>query len=216
MNEGDSLVVVHPEQRAYRAVVESINETITCSLQEELPENNELPQEVTVVQALGKGDKVEWVIQKSTELGVSRIIPFQAEHSVVKWDHKKQEKKKARFEKIAKEAAEQSERLKLPEVTSTLSIKEVVKETESYDFRLFAYEQEARQGANRKLSEFLKEIAPGTKVCIVIGPEGGFSSKEAELLDESGFQAVRLGGRILRMETAPLYFLSALSYQWEE
>ncbi|SDI94476.1 16S rRNA (uracil(1498)-N(3))-methyltransferase [Salimicrobium halophilum] len=216
MTEGDSLIAVHPEGKAYKVSIESVGESIICVVREEITDNKELPQQVTVVQAIGKADKVEWVIQKATELGVSRIIPFQATRSVAKWDHKKQDKKVARFEKIAKEAAEQSERVKVPHVHRVLSLQEVIEETKDYDFRVFAYENEVRNGANRKLSEHIKEMTPGTEVCVIIGPEGGFSPEEADELYQSGFTSVRLGKRILRMETAPLYFLSALSYEWEE
>ncbi|SIS36801.1 16S rRNA (uracil(1498)-N(3))-methyltransferase [Salimicrobium flavidum] len=216
MVEGDHLIVIHPEEKAYKARIESAGEEVVCNVTEQLTAESELPQHVTIVQALGKADKVEWVVQKATELGMDKLIPFQARHSVVKWEDKKQHKKLERMKKIAKEAAEQSERLKIPEISDVSSLEQVLKATENYDFRLFAYENDVRYGTNTSLSQYVKQISTGKSVCLVIGPEGGFSVEESEKLYQEGFQSVRLGRRILRMETAPLYFLSALSYEWEE
>ncbi|WP_257997850.1 16S rRNA (uracil(1498)-N(3))-methyltransferase [Salimicrobium jeotgali] len=216
MAPGDTVIVVHPDKKAFEAEITEIDEEVYCALKHPLETDPELPQKVTIVQAIGKSDKVEWVVQKGTELGMAEMIPFQAGRSVAKWDEKRQQKKVERWNKIAKEAAEQSERLMIPEVKSVASLKQVIEWTEGFGHLLFAYENEAREETESRLSGYIRKVGPGESVCLVIGPEGGFTPEEVSVLYQASFQPVRLGRRILRMETAALYFLSALSYEWEE
>ncbi|MCA0970031.1 16S rRNA (uracil(1498)-N(3))-methyltransferase [Halobacillus litoralis] len=216
MEPGSEVVCIHPVEGAALCRIEEIKEkTVDCEVLEWMDEDRELPVEVTIVQSLGKGDKLEQVVQKGTELGASRFIPFAADRSVAKWDLKKVKKKVERLQKIAKEASEQSERTRIPEVSSLYQLQDLLKE-ESFTWCFFGHAEEARDAVSPSLKSRLTSIEPGDKVLIVFGPEGGFSEKEVEAFKDSGYLPVRLGPRILRMETAPLYFLSSLSYQVEE
>ncbi|UOQ86050.1 16S rRNA (uracil(1498)-N(3))-methyltransferase [Gracilibacillus salinarum] len=217
MQEGDSFIANHPDQSAARCKITSVDESqVVAEVEEWLEETKELPVDITVAQGLPKGDKWELVLQKGTELGAGRFVPFQAARSVVKWDTKKQQKKVARWQKIVKEASEQAHRNKVPDIDPVLSVKDFVKLSASYDWKFFAYEETARQHPTVKLHHYFSQIEEGQSVLICIGPEGGFDQDEAITLKENGFQAIRLGPRILRTETAPLYVLASLSYYFEE
>lgn len=176
---------------------------------------SELPIHVSIASGLPKGDKLEWVIQKGTELGASRFIPFTAARSVVKWDEKKAAKKVDRWQKIAKEAAEQSHRSLLPVVDSPVNLKSLIKASESYDYKLIAFEEDAKHGEASVLKHTISKINKGESLIVVFGPEGGLTEEEVNQLKESGFLSCGLGPRILRTETAPLYLLSAVSYHFE-
>lgn len=177
--------------------------------------SSELPVHVTLACGLPKGDKLELITQKGTELGMSRIIPFQAERSIVKWDEKKGEKKTSRLRKIAKEAAEQSHRTFIPEIKEPLRFAELLKITKSFDVCLFADEEEAKEGISNRIAVRLHDVYHGQSMLVLFGPEGGLSRNEADQLKDTGFLPISLGPRILRTETAPLYVLSAVSYEFE-
>ncbi|MYL33420.1 16S rRNA (uracil(1498)-N(3))-methyltransferase [Pontibacillus yanchengensis] len=217
MRTDDEIICCTPEgQAALCKIIEITHDMVTCYIVKWLDEDKELPAQVTIVQGLPKGDKMELVIQKGTELGASRFIPFEAERSIVKWDAKKTQKKVDRYQKIAKEASEQSHRTMIPTVSKLYTIKQLIEEGQDYDWKLLAYEDEAKSSSFSSLKDVIPYINPSEQVMIVIGPEGGFSENEVDLLKGASFMSVRLGPRILRAETAPAYFLSAISYQLEE
>ncbi len=163
---------------------------------------------VTLFQCLPKGDKLETVIQKAVELGANEIIPVQSENCVVKHDYKTAKKKNERYRKIAEEAAKQSRRGIIPEVYETVSFEKMQSMLKNYENRLFLYEK-----GGIPLREALEQKTQ--TIACVIGPEGGFSQREAELLGEL-CQTVTLGKRILRTETAPLCVLSAIMFEYGE
>lgn len=216
MNVGEQILCVVEQKGTALAKIEDIsNELVLASVIEWLNEEKELPVHVTIVSGLPKGDKLEYIVQKGTELGASAFIPFSAERSIVKWDAKKARKKIERLQKIAKEAAEQSHRTVVPHVDMPITLRQLIDLAKSYDTRLIAYEEEAKQNEKSVLSKALTSIEKGTSVLIVFGPEGGLTPSEVESLQEHGFKACGLGPRILRTETAPLYALAAISYQLE-
>ncbi|WP_226583152.1 16S rRNA (uracil(1498)-N(3))-methyltransferase [Halobacillus litoralis] len=217
MSPGDELIAIHPKEGPALCTITSMdNECVICTITQWIDEQRELPVHVTIVAGLGKGDKLEQVVQKGTELGASAFIPYQADRSVAKWDNKKAPKKVQRLKKIAKEASEQSERTIVPEVLGLHSLQELLSVKNSYDLCLFAYADEARKEGHQSLRKALDDVQSGGSVLVVFGPEGGFSEREVNELMDQGFLSVRLGPRILRMETAPLYFLSSISYALEE
>nr|WP_318539015.1 16S rRNA (uracil(1498)-N(3))-methyltransferase [Terribacillus saccharophilus] len=189
---------------------------VTVSVLEKVDMNTEMPVSVTIAQGLPKGDKLEWIVQKGTELGASAFVPFQVARSVVKWDEKKKDKKRQRLEKIAKEAAEQSSRLIIPAIEDVQSFQMSLDSDDTYKHKLFAYEEAAKGFKAEPLRSVFQHISPSDNVLVVIGPEGGFSESEANALQNAGFAPIRLGPRILRTETAPLYMLASLSYHFEE
>lgn len=180
-----------------------------------LEQKVELPVSVTIAVGLSKGDKLDWIVQKATELGVSEIIPLSLTRNVVKWTGDKADKKIERLQKIAEEASEQSHRLKVPRVTSVMTLKELVNYTSDFEQKLIAYEESAKVGESLQLVKSLQSLQENERVIFVFGPEGGIEEQEVALLEESGYIPCSLGPRILRAETAPLYALAAVSYQCE-
>lgn len=180
-----------------------------------LEQKVELPVSVTIAVGLSKGDKLDWIVQKATELGVSEIIPLSLTRNVVKWTGDKADKKIERLQKIAEEASEQSHRLKVPRVTSVMTLKELVNYTSDFEQKLIAYEESAKVGESLQLVKSLQSLQENERVIFVFGPEGGIEEQEVALLEESGYIPCSLGPRILRAETAPLYVLAAVSYQCE-
>ena len=220
MKAGDHIICVDPDGKCAECSIEEITDEKVIAgvvkwVDGEGASCSELPVSVTIVSGLPKGDKLEWIIQKGTELGACDFIPFISARSVVKWDEKKAAKKIERWQKIAKEAAEQSHRTSLPTVKVPLNIKLLVKESTSYDYKLIAFEEEAKIGEKSVLSQTLFQMKAGQSLMIVFGPEGGLTDQEVSFLKENGFQSCGLGPRILRTETAPLYALSAVSYHFE-
>ncbi|WP_059171184.1 16S rRNA (uracil(1498)-N(3))-methyltransferase [Bacillus sp. FJAT-27445] len=216
MVEGDEIICVTQDGRsAVCKIAEITSDTVVADVVKWNDGNTELPVRVTIASGLPKGDKLEWVIQKGTEMGAHRFIPFAAVRSVVKLDEKKSGKKVDRWQKIAKEAAEQSHRSVVPQVSSPVDFRSLLADGQNYDVRLVAYEEESRSGETSVFSEALMNIKAGQSLLMVFGPEGGLTDGEATLLKEHGFQLCGLGPRILRTETAPLYALAAISYHLE-
>jgi len=216
MKPGEEIYCVNSNQQAARCTIENITENeIVAKVIQWIEDDMELPVTVTIVSGLPKGDKLEWIIQKGTELGAHEFIPFIASRSIVKWDAKKSDKKISRWNKIAKEAAEQSHRADIPNVSAPVSLKELIKMAPDYDVLIIAYEEEAKAQELANLVRSLSSMKKGQSLLVVFGPEGGLADSEVELLKEEGFVACGLGPRILRTETAPLYLLSAVSYHFE-
>jgi 16S rRNA (uracil1498-N3)-methyltransferase len=216
MKEDDHIFVVFPDQSSAVARIETISsDSVEVRVVKWETETKELPIKVAIASGLPKGDKLELIFQKGTELGADQFIPFNADRSIVKWDEKKAKKKLERWEKIVKEAAEQSHRNVVPSVSSPVSFKELLNLSNQFDYTLVAYEEEARAGEKGNLYKSLTSVKDGESILVVFGPEGGLTDKEVDLCKKEGFLACGLGPRILRTETAPLYVLSAISYQLE-
>lgn len=170
----------------------------------------ELPVHVTILSGLPKQDKAEWIVQKATEMGAFDIAFFGADWSVAKWQPNKVAKKLARLQKIAQGASEQSHRTHVPTVRFFNTLKQAVAELES-DHLVVAYEEAAKKGEQANLVKLMTQTQPGDRVTAVFGPEGGISPAEMDLLTTRSATVAGLGPRILRTETAPLYFLAAVS-----
>lgn len=163
----------------------------------DLNENNELDINITAIVSLIKNDKFDFMIQKLTELGVKRIVPYIAKRSVVKPG--KGTNKLDRLKKIAREASEQSHRNIIPEICNYISIQDLEKYMS--DVNLIAYEKET------KSIDSLKDI---NSISFIIGPEGGFEENEVKAIMDKGFDSISLGKRILRAETAAIYLSSII------
>lgn len=215
MQEGQTIIVVS-ENQAYEAKIISFEDKdVRVEKSSDVLNSNELPKKVTICCGLPKGEKLDLITQKATELGMHELLLFEAERSIVKWDAQKGKKKQERLQKIAKEAAEQSHRNIVPAIPDILTFKQLLKLKDQYDVLLVADEEDAKQVKRTHLPEFLKSAKDKQSICIVFGPEGGLSRNEIQALMEHGFQSISLGPRILRAETAPLYVLSAISYEFE-
>jgi len=178
----------------------------TVEILEKKPSPGEPSVYCTVFAAYSKGDKMETVIQKCVELGASEIVAFPSNRCVSKPDTASVIKKTSRWQKIAAEAAKQSERGKIPTVSAASSYKEAIEKAAKADLPLFFYEEESELGFKSVLeaSENVKTVS------IVTGPEGGFDPEEAQFAVQSGMKSVTLGPRILRCETAPVAAISGV------
>lgn len=197
------------ESTAEGAVVE-------LSLVEMLDEFTESPVELVLAQCLPKGDKLELITQKATELGVNKIVPLVSENCVVKYDAKKAKSRQERWQKIANEAGKQCGRTILPIVEPVQSLKEwlprMAAEAKQKDKQIclcMCYENEQQQG----IKEFLQSHREYDTFVFIVGPEGGFSLAEADLARELGIVSVSLGTRILRAETAAITAAAIIQYE---
>lgn len=167
---------------------------------------------VTLAQGIAKGDKMDYIIQKAVELGVSRIIPLMTDYTVVKLADK-EEKKRERWQRIAEEACKQCERAYIPRVERVCSLDYLTGYFTGAYVGLFCYEEERKGERNlRKVMERLKEDR-NEEVLLIVGPEGGFSEREALVARQAGWHIVGLGPRVLRTETASLAALSIIMYE---
>ncbi|MCR5356093.1 MAG: 16S rRNA (uracil(1498)-N(3))-methyltransferase [Lachnospiraceae bacterium] len=216
MKAGEEVsVVTEDESREYRCeIADYEDDRVHLKLRFIKEEDVELPCKIYLFQGLPKGDKMELIIQKAVELGVFKIIPVAMKRSVVKYDKKKEAAKVTRFNSISEAAAKQSMRRIIPEVTEVKSFKEAVEYCKDMDVKLMPYEL-ADMDAMEHTRELLSGIKKGQSAAVFIGPEGGFDEDEAGLATEAGFQAITLGHRILRTETAGMTVLSWLVYLLE-
>lgn len=209
-HNGDQVICILPSAKTYIYEIIDI-ETGLLKRVEELHENHELDVNVTLIYGLPKSDKFEWVLQKATELGVKRIVPFLSKRSIIKTDAKTFSKKEERYQRILKEASEQSYRQMIPELTQLITIKDLFQYLS--DINLVAYEEASKRGEECCFASALKQNYQ--TLTIIVGPEGGFDQSEIEHMKTLGVQECSLGKRILRSETAPLYMLSVIGYSRE-
>lgn len=168
--------------------------------------NNELPNDLTLFYALSKGDKNEFVMQKATELGVKKIVLVSTKRCVAKMTNEDFDRKLIRFNKIIKEAAEQSKRNVLPKIVGVYSIFEL--KALMCDHNFVAYEDTDILSSNPV--KCFSSIKNGESISVLIGSEGGLAKEEVEQLNNLGFINISLGKRILRTETAAVYALSLI------
>lgn len=201
---GDKIEVVIDNNLFICEIVE-INNLVKVRRVEEVECDSELPCYVTIAQSLVKEQKMDLILQKSCELGVSEIIPINATRSIVKLD-KKETKKIERWNKILKEASEQSKRVVIPRVNEIMDIKDLA--NLDYDIKILCTVNELSTSLKNVLSKDLNNL----KILLVIGPEGGFTDNEEKILIDKGFISTSFGRRVLRTETASLYALSIINY----
>ena len=179
----------------------------TVTVIAEQPTQTESNLSITLGQALIQRDRFEWVVQKSVELGVSRIIPVQSHRCEFRLPPDKLEKTTARWQKIALEAVKQCGRCRLPEITTPMSLESYLK-SDSAELRIYLDE---RGGAS--LSSVLAQGSGLTDCSVLIGPEGGWEGSERTIIREAGLEAAFLGARILRSETAAIALIGLLQYE---
>lgn len=174
--------------------------------------DTELPCQIHLYQGLPKGDKMELIVEKAVELGVSRIVPVETKRAIVKLDAKKSAKKVDKWNSVCKSAAKQSARGVIPFVDEVKSFKVAMDEAKDFAHVLVPYE--LAKGMQDTM-DAVAEIKSGEDIAVFIGPEGGFDLAEIELALKSGAKPISLGKRILRTETAGLTTLSILMYHIE-
>ena len=189
-------------------------DTITGTILEKQEEAEDTAVKLYLYQGMPKGDKLELIIQKCTELGASAVIPVETGRSVVHLDGAKAAKKIERWKKIAQEASQQSKRIQIPQIGPYLKWKDLVKELQEEEgLTIIFWESEHTQSLKALLQG--QKIRP-ERINLVIGPEGGLSEEEVEQLRELGAVSASLGKRILRTETAGFAGVSMILYEYDE
>ncbi|KGE18185.1 RsmE family RNA methyltransferase [Paenibacillus wynnii] len=213
---GDKLIVsdgVSREALVEIALIE-IGE-VTATVLESLNMTQEASLKITVAQSLPKGDKMETVIQKCTEIGVVAFVPFLSERTIVQYDERKESKRLERWRKISKEAAEQAHRNRVPEVHPSLSWKKLLQSFGEYGAVYFCYEKEEGLQLRSAVAPWVSSLTADAShsVLVVVGPEGGFSVDECHEAEKEGAISVGLGRRILRCETAGMVAAACILYE---
>lgn len=187
---------------------------VVVNIVEKMETQTESNVEIDLYQGLPKADKMELIIQKTTEIGVSKIIPVDMVRCIVKLDDKDAKKKIERWQKVAEGAAKQSKRGKIPKVENKIKLKDLKSKVNDYDIFLVAYEGENKNSLKEQLRMLNKNEK--YKIGILIGPEGGIDKEEIEMLKGENVKIVTLGKRILRTETAPIVVVSNIIYELED
>lgn len=208
---GDEITVCDGQGYDYSAVIDEIEpKEIICSVKEKIKCETEPNIEVTLFQGIPKAAKMDYIIQKTTELGISRIVPVMLDRCVVKLENAKAEaKKQERWQKIANEAAKQSGRGVVPEIMMPVNLDTAIKMASELDLCFAPYECEEQ----KRLKEVLTSKLDIKSVGFIIGPEGGFDASETNKIKSAGFETVTLGRRILRTETAGEAVLAMVMYE---
>lgn len=194
----------------FLARIESVDgDHVVLRLMEALPEN-EAPVVITLYQGLPKADKLDFIVQKITELGAMRLVPVKMERCVVKLDDRDAKKRQERLEKIAHEATKQCKRAAMPEIAVAQSWKQALKDMQSQDLVIVPWEE--AQGLRMK--DVFRSHPEKKRIGIVIGPEGGMSESEIALMKAVGVLPVTLGPRILRAETAAVVSVAMAQTLW--
>lgn len=210
MKIGTKILINDKEKsNSYLAEIQEIGaKEIICKVIERMA-SNEMSVNVTLFQGIPKSDKMEYIIQKSVELGVSEIVPTEMKNCVAKINN--EENKLTRWNKISETAAKQSKRSIIPKVESKISFDDLLNRIKEFDLVIVAYENEK----HTSLKDVLQNCKGVKNIAIIIGPEGGIDTKELKLLEDNGVQVASLGKRILRTETAPIAMLSMILYEYE-
>lgn len=208
MKDNDEIIVVY-QNVAYLCCLENVKENIKINIKEELEKVNYNTPIVNLIIPILKEQKMDLILQKATELGVSIITPIITKRSIIKLKQSDYEKKIIRWKRIVKEASEQSHRIDIPDI---LDIKQINDLSEIDGYKFVASTRE--KSKNIKL--VMKNLGICDRINVVIGPEGGLSIEEEDMLNKLGFSSITLGNRILRVETVPLFILSVINYEFME
>ena len=215
VKKGENLNICNVDDGTnYLTTIDQINkDEILCNILKQIEGSSETNVKVTIFQGLPKADKMEYIIQKNTELGVKSITPVVMKRCVVKIEPKDITKKIERWQKIAESAAKQSGRDTIPIIENPITVQELCKKTNEFDVLILAYENEQQNTLKKELKKI--KNAENLKIGVIIGPEGGLDIQEVNMLLESGAKAVALGKRILRTETASIMIISNIIYEYE-
>ncbi len=204
LREGEGCVLFNGDGHDYAATVSSIGKReVQVHVDRSDALDNESPLSITLLQGIARGEKMDLILQKATELGVGRILPVNAERTEVKLDAARAEKRLAHWRSVVGSACGQSGRARIPRIDAPLSLAAAAAALPPQTLRLTL----DPQGEHRLAT---LEAAPANGVVIAIGPEGGWSPRDRQQLADAGFQGLQLGPRILRTETAGLAAIAAL------
>lgn len=208
LKTGDAVILFDGSGKEFRGEIAGIaKDLVSVNILEEKEGDTESPVEIVLGQGIPKSDKMDLIVRKSTELGVSKIVPLYTERVIPK---SFSPNKLERWQRIAVEACKQSGRVKVPEIAEPLALEEFIDRADAASLRLIPWEEEKETSLKRALPASLKN----NKVAFIVGPEGGLTESEIELAKESGFIPVSLGKRILRTETVSLSLLSIIQFMY--
>lgn len=206
LRPSDEIGVLDGAGNEYRCVLEAVRkDEVVARIHHVMPADTEPDVHITVVQSLARGEKVEQVIQHGTEIGVSRFLIVHTERSVVRLEGGRERGRVQRWQRIAKEAAEQARRAKIPEVNGVVSLGEALRGLEGTRAALLH-----PSISSVSLVEWMQGDDINSGVAVIVGPEGGFTEREVALCEQFGASAVSLMPRILRTETAALVAVSQI------
>lgn len=208
MKNNDQIEVLF-DKHLYLCRISGIETKIKIMIEKELVQKEDRIPKITLIIPLLKEHKMDFILQKATELGVDEIIPIITERSVVRLDNNKELKKLERWRRICKEASEQSHRLDIPKISKVKKI-EQLQNICGVKFVCSTTQK------TKNLKKILKTNHSYDRISIAIGPEGGFSFNEEEELNNLGFLSITLGNRIMRVETVPIFVLSVINYEFME
>ena len=211
LSVGDVVTLFDDTGREHEAVIRGLNsDRGELEIRRSYEAGKESPLVLTLALGLTRGEKMDFVVEKATELGVATILPFTSNFTVPKLDDKKIAKRTERWQKIALSAAKQCGRTHVPEILPLCDFDQLVEHAGASQLKLLFWEQET----SRSLRQVHGTNGTTRAILVAIGPEGGFSSAEAELATTWGFHSVHLGRRILRAETAAVTALSLVQFLW--
>ncbi|HET9095694.1 MAG TPA: 16S rRNA (uracil(1498)-N(3))-methyltransferase [Candidatus Baltobacteraceae bacterium] len=209
MRQGDTIEIIDSAAQRFRATLAIDERSVRAELGERIGSPASVLPHVTVAQGVPKGQKMDFVVEKLTELGAAEIIPLQSERTIV---NGVSENKIERWRRLAKTAAQQCGRDDIPRIADPLALADLCKTFAAYDVVLFPWELADRVPLRDLLPEL---VADARRILVLVGPEGGFSHAEAAAAHSAGAQLISLGSRILRTETAALAVLAVLNYLTE-
>ena len=214
INVGDVITVCDGAGIDYTVKVSEIGKNeIECDIIDRKKSDTEPNINITLYQGLPKAAKMDYIIQKNTELGISKIVPAKLARCVVKLENKAAEDKKCeRWQKIAIASAKQSGRGIVPVIDNPMTVDEIIEDVKDYDLVFVPYECEDQS----RLKTIVESVPDAKDIAFIIGPEGGFDISEIEKFKEAGIKTVTLGKRILRTETAAESVVSMLMYAYDE
>lgn len=195
-------------------IIELNNTIVKCKITNVLQSNSEPDVYLHIFQGVPKSDKMELIIQKTTEIGVSEFTPLIMNRCITKLDDKSVDKKILRWQKIAEVAAKQSKRDMIPKINLPINIENIYEKIKNYDIVLVAYENEEELYIKKVLNQIVKKEK--MKIAVIIGPEGGIEEKEIQKLRNFNAKIISLGKRILRTETAPIVLSSIIMYEFNQ
>jgi 16S rRNA (uracil1498-N3)-methyltransferase len=206
MKKGDNISIIWDENVYLCEITGFTTDNILYKVDKKIKENNELNIDITVAFTIVNETKTDYILQKCTELGVNNFIPIITERAKIKINDKI-DKKITRWNKILKEASEQSYRTKIPSITNIYTLDELIKK--EFDVKLLCSTTEKKKSIKKVLQNSTKYDT----IIIVVGPEGGITELEEKKLNENDYKSVSLGNTILRTETAPVFAVSAIKYE---
>jgi 16S rRNA (uracil1498-N3)-methyltransferase len=212
LNKFDKVVTFDGTGREYVGFIKDIKgKSVTVEVVETRTPAGRQSSKITLIQAIPRKEKMDYIAEKATELGVGAIVPLAAKRTVPDWDEEKRSSRLARWRKIATEAAKQCGRTDIPEITDIRTLSDVSADISDYDLALIA----ALDDRSARLKDVLSAFRGG-RIAVAIGPEGDFTPDEVKQATSSGFRLISLGSRVLKSDTAGLAVLSILNYELSE